>query len=152
MQRHIAQNKFGQADMLFQQGRFDESLSLLDELDQAFPNSPNVMFPRARCLVEIGETNEALDILDELTAHYEHPEAQALKMEVQDALKTLTQPSVAEARHHTGPAPEHVKSHRSSSHVGSAPVMTKGNLTVVLVTAAVLLALFGGIIVYALLD
>lgn len=153
MQRHIAQNKFGQADMLFQQGRFDESLALLDELDQAFPNSPNIMFPRARCLVEIGETNEALDILDELTTHYEHPEAQALRLELQDAIKTLTQPSVGEARHHVGPEPEHVLIRRSSSHIGgSAPAMSKGNLTVVAVTAALLMALFGSIIVYALLG
>jgi len=152
MQRHIAQNKFGQADMLFQQGRFDESLGLLDELDQAFPNSPNIMFPRARCLVEIGETNEALDILDELTTHYEHPEAQALRLELQDAIKTLTQPSVGEARHHVGPAPEQVKIRHSSSHIGSAPAMSKGNLTVVAVTAAILIAIFGSIIVYALLG
>lgn len=149
MQRHIAQNKFGQADMLFQQGRFDESLALLDELDQAFPNSPNIMYPRARCLVEIGETNEALDILDELTTHYDHPEAVALKKEVQEAIATLTQPAVSEARHRVGPAPEQVKPSRSSSHIGgSAPAVSKGNLTLIAATAAILLVVFLGIILY----
>ena len=149
MQRHIAQNKFGQADMLFQQARFDESLALLDELDQAFPNSPNVMFPRARCLLEIGETNEALDILDELTSQFQHPEAQALKKEIQDAILALTQPAAAEARHRVGPTPDRAKSHRSSSHAESAPAMSKGNLLLIGVTAAVLLALFTTIILLA---
>jgi thioredoxin-like negative regulator of GroEL len=152
MQRHIAQNKFGQADLLFQQGRFDESLALLDELDQAFPNSPNVMYPRARCLLEIGETNEALDILDDLTAHYQHPEAEALKREVQEAIVTLTQPSVAEARHHVGPTPDHVRPRHSSSHIGEAPVMSRGNVMLIAVTAAILLAIFASIIVVALLQ
>lgn len=152
MQRHIAQNKFGQADMLFQQGRFDESLALLDELDQAFPNSPNIMYPRARCLVEIGETNEALDILDELTGQYEHPEAAALKQEVQDAIATLTQPAVAEARHRTGPTLEPAKRHRSASHIDSAPALSKGNVTVIAVTAAILMAIFGSIIAIAVLQ
>ena len=143
MQRHIAQNKFGQADMLFQQGRFDESLALLDELDQAFPNSPNVMLPRARCLLEIGETNEALDILDELTTHYQHPEAEALKREVQEAIQTLTQPVAAEARHHDGPEPDHVTpTRRSSSLAESAPAMSRGNILLIGITAAILLGIF----------
>ena len=153
MQRHIAQNKFGQADMLFQQGRFDESLALLDELDQAFPNSPNVMYPRARCLVEIGETNEALDVLDEITTHFEHPEAVALKAELHEALKTLTQAPPAEARHRVGPEPDHARPRRSSSHIGgSAPAISKGNVMVVAITAAILLTLFGSIIVIAVMQ
>lgn len=150
MQRHIAQNKFGQADQLFQQSRFDEALSLLDELDQAFPNSPNIMYPRARCLVEIGETNEAMDLLDELVLQFQHEEAMQLKGELQDAMLTLTQPPVAEARHHDGPRPEEVKRYRSSSHAGSAPVMSKGNMLFVGIIATLLMAFFIGIIVIAM--
>lgn len=150
MQRHIAQNKFGQADQLFQQSRFDEALSLLDELDQAFPNSPNVMYPRARCLVEIGETNEAMDLLDELVLQYQHEEAMQLKAELQDAMLTLTQVAVAEARHHDGPTPDQVKRYRSSSHAGSAPAMSKGNMVFVAVTAALLLIFFIAIIIIAM--
>lgn len=153
MQRHTAQNKFGQADMLFQQGRYDESLALLDELDTAFPNSPNIMYPRARCLVEIGETNEALDILDELTSHYQHEEARALKAELQEAIATLTEPTANEARHHVGPKPDRARSsRRSSSHVASAPAMSKGNLMLIAVTAIILLTVFASIIVIALLG
>jgi len=149
MQRHIAQNKFGQADMLYKQGRFDEALALLDELDQAFPNSPNVMYPRARCLVEVGETNEALDILDDLATHHQHQDAAKLKKELQEAIVTLTQSSPAEARHQEGPPPEKVKMRRSSSQAGSAPAMSKGNLTVIAVTAIILLAIFAAIIAIA---
>jgi thioredoxin-like negative regulator of GroEL len=151
MQRHTAQNKFGQADQLFQQGRFDEALALLDELDQAFPNSPNVMFPRARCLVEIGETNEAMDLLDELVLQFQHEEAMQLKGELQDAMLTLTQAPVAEARHHDGPRPEEVRRYRSStSHAGSAPVMSKGNMVFVGVIATLLMAFFIAIIAIAM--
>ena len=140
MERHIAQNKFGQADMLFQQSRFDESLALLDELDQAFPNSPNVMYPRARCLLEIGETNEALDILDELALQHQHAEAIALKHEVDDALKSLTQPAPAEARHHDGPTPAEVKAMRSSSHAGSVGG-DSGSRTAIVIGGLVLVAI-----------
>jgi thioredoxin-like negative regulator of GroEL len=147
MERHIAQNKFGQADMLFQQGRFDESLALLDELDQAFPDSPNVMFPRARCLLEIGETNEALDILDSLALHHQHQEAMALKGEVEDALTTLTQPPATEARHRDGPTPQQVKAMRSSSHAGSVPDGGPSKSLVLIVALVVLVGLLALLLV-----
>ena len=150
MERHTAQNKFGQADMLYQQGRFDEALALLEELDQAFPNSPNVMFPRARCLVEIGETNEALDLLEELALHHQHKEAIELKSEIADAMITLTQPSHAEARHRDGPTPEEVKAMRSSSHAGSVPDI-RGNKVVFLIVGLVLLIVALGIVLLAVL-
>jgi thioredoxin-like negative regulator of GroEL len=146
MERHTAQNKFGQADMLYQQGRFDEALALLEELDQAFPNSPNVMFPRARCLVEIGETNEALDLLEDLALHHQHQEAIELKSEINDAMITLTQPSHTEARHRDGQTPEEVKAAmRSSSHAGSVPEIT-GNKAVFLIVGLVLLIVALGIV------
>jgi thioredoxin-like negative regulator of GroEL len=143
MERHTAQNKFGQANMLYQQGRYDESLALLDELDQAFPNSPNVLFPRARCLLEIGETNEALDILDELALQHQHQEAIELKSEVADAMITLTQPVQAEARHRDGPTPEQVKAMRSSSHAGSVPEVTGNRLVFGIVGLALLVVMLG---------
>lgn len=149
MERHTAQNKFGQANLLFQQGRFDESLSLLDELDQAFPNSPNVMFPRARCLIEIGETNEALDILDELALHHQHQEAIELKSEISDAMITLTQPVPVEARHRDGPTPEQVRAMRSSSHAGSVPEITRSKLLLGGVGVALLIVLAGIVIFIA---
>jgi len=148
MERHTAQNKFGQANLLFQQGRFDESLAILDELDQAFPNSPNVMFPRARCLLEIGETNEALDVLDELALHHQHREAIELKSEVQDALITLTRPAVAEARHRDGPTPEQVKAMRSStSHAGSVAEITSSK-AILIGVALLLLVILVGILIF----
>ena len=94
-----------------------------------------------------------MDILDELTTQYEHPEAAALKKEVQAAIATLTQPAVNEARHHVGPPPpDKGRRNRSASHVESAPTISKGNITVIAVTAAILLAVFGSIIVIALLG
>lgn len=150
MQRHTALNKFGQADMLFQQGRFDEALSLLDELDQAFPNSPNIMFPRAKCLVEIGETNEALDILEDLTSQFQHEEAVALRQEIQEALASLTQPVRAEAQHHVGPPPGKAKSHHGSSRAESAPALSKGNVLLIGATAIILLTIFISIIIIAM--
>jgi thioredoxin-like negative regulator of GroEL len=146
MEKHTAQNKFGQANMLYQQGRFDEALALLDELDQAFPNSPNIMFPRARCLLEIGETNEALDLLDELALHHQHQEAIKLKIEVSDAMITLNRTVQTEARHRDGPTPEQVKAMRSSSHAGSVPEITGSKAALIIVALILVIVLLGLII------
>jgi len=47
------------AQQLFQEKKFQESLVLLDQLGEAFPNEPNIMYARARCLVALGRFDEA---------------------------------------------------------------------------------------------
>jgi len=61
-----AESHFKQADSLYRDGRYAEALDYLIELDEAFPSTPNVLFPLARCLRRVGRVDEALAICDDL--------------------------------------------------------------------------------------
>ncbi len=66
MDARTAESHFKQADSLYRDGRYAEALDFLIELDEAFPNTPNVLFPLARCLRRVGRVDEALAICDDL--------------------------------------------------------------------------------------
>ena len=66
MDARTAESHFKKADSLYRDGRYAEALDFLIELDEAFPNTPNVLFPLARCLRHIGRVDEALAICDDL--------------------------------------------------------------------------------------
>ncbi len=54
-----AKKKHFEAQRLFQQQKFAEALSLLDDLDRHFPTEQNIMYGRARCLAALGRVDEA---------------------------------------------------------------------------------------------
>lgn len=62
-----AKKTYQEAQGLFQQKKFAEALTLLNGLDAEFPNEPNIMFARARCLVALGQFDEARTICNYLT-------------------------------------------------------------------------------------
>ena len=66
MDARIAESHFKKADSLYRDGRYAEALDFLIELDEAFPNTRNVLFPLARCLRRVGRVDEALSICDDL--------------------------------------------------------------------------------------
>ena len=66
MDSRTAVFRFKEADSLYRDGRYDEALDRLIELDEAFPNTPNILFPLARCLRHAGRIDEALGICDDL--------------------------------------------------------------------------------------
>ncbi|MDZ4858156.1 MAG: tetratricopeptide repeat protein [Candidatus Hydrogenedentes bacterium] len=66
MDARTAELRFNDADTLYREGRYDEALDRLIELDEAFPNTPNVLFPLARCMRRLGRHEEALSICDDL--------------------------------------------------------------------------------------
>lgn len=66
MDARTAESHFKEADSLYRNGRYAEALDRLIELDEAFPNTPNIMFPLARCLRRVGRVDEALAICDDL--------------------------------------------------------------------------------------
>lgn len=66
MDARTAEFRFKEADTLYREGRYDEALDCLIELDEAFPNTPNVLFPLARCMRRLGRNEEALAICDDL--------------------------------------------------------------------------------------
>jgi outer membrane lipoprotein-sorting protein len=75
--------KFKQADTLFKQGQFGAALALLDELDTAFPNTKNILYPKALCLEKLGRLDEAEAVCDVLARQFEDPRAQTLKARIQ---------------------------------------------------------------------
>jgi len=75
--------KFKQGDTLFKQGQFGAALALLDELDTAFPNTKNILYPKALCLEKLRRLDEAEAVCDALAWQFEDPRAQALKAQIQ---------------------------------------------------------------------
>ena len=75
--------RFQEADALFKQQRYQDALRILEELDAAFPNTRNVMYPRAQCLYALGRTGEAMQVCDFMMALFEDASAQELKARIQ---------------------------------------------------------------------
>lgn len=85
MDAQQAQSKFQQADVLFKKGRPQEALAVLCELEAAFPNTRNILYPKALCLEKLGRTAEAAQVCDVLVRQFQDPRAQALMNQMQVA-------------------------------------------------------------------
>lgn len=66
---------FKQADELYNAGRYAEALPILAELNRAFPNQKNVIWPSALCLGKLGRHEEAIRACELLIA--QHGDARA---------------------------------------------------------------------------
>lgn len=82
MDAQESKQKFQQADQLYRAGRYQEALDLLDELNRAYPNAKNVLYPAALCLKKLGRDREALPICEQLIARFQDPRAQELKAKI----------------------------------------------------------------------
>lgn len=85
MDAQQAQAKFTQADVLFKQGRPQDALALLAELEAAFPNTKNILYPKALCLEKLGRLAEAEQVCDVLIQRFQDARAQALKTQLHAA-------------------------------------------------------------------
>lgn len=79
MDKAQAEVLFTQADDLFSSNQYAEALAILDRLDAAYPNTRRIMYPRARCLGELGRYEEALQLCDEIIEQFEYTPAFGLK-------------------------------------------------------------------------
>lgn len=79
MNRRDAEEKFKEADQLYRRGEFRKSLDLLNELNREYPEHKHIMFPRARCLNKLGETDLALGLCEQLIRNFKHDKAVALR-------------------------------------------------------------------------
>ena len=79
MEASESKEKFKRADTLFRNGEYLQALHLLSGLNQAFPNTKNVMYPAALCLEKLGRYEDALSLCDQLIAQFQDPRAQELK-------------------------------------------------------------------------
>lgn len=84
MNEQEARAKFQQADALYRAGQFAQALAVLEELDGAFPNNKNVLFPAALCLEKLGGFDRAELICDALEQQKD-PRAEQLRTQIQQA-------------------------------------------------------------------
>ncbi len=78
MKSREATARFDQAKRLFAERRYADALALLDTLDAAYPNTKNILYPRALCLAMLGRTGEALKVAQQLVARHGDPRAARL--------------------------------------------------------------------------
>ena len=62
--------RYQEAQALYQTGRLTEALVLLDELNQAFPETREVRLARAMVLSALGRQDESSGVCDQLDAHF----------------------------------------------------------------------------------
>jgi len=74
-----SKERFKRADTLFREGEYQQALHILSGLNQAFPNTKNVLYPAAMCLEKLGRGADALPICDQLIEQFNDPRAIALK-------------------------------------------------------------------------
>jgi len=97
MNSQDAKDQFSVADAYYRRGRYSEALTLLDELNSAFPNTANILFPRARCMRRLGRTEEALQICDVLTKQFNDKRGAKLQKAIaKDASRPPTEPEEEE--------------------------------------------------------
>lgn len=76
--RKDAERLFEEADQLYRDLRYADSLAILDRLNEAFPNKHRILFPRARCLAKLGQFQEALDLCQALVNEHDYDKARPL--------------------------------------------------------------------------
>ena len=72
------ESKFKQANELYAKERYGDALVILNELDACFPNTRNVMWPRAGCLYRMGKYDLAVPICNTLVAIYNDERAASM--------------------------------------------------------------------------
>jgi hypothetical protein len=78
-----ANRKFKLADQMYREGRYGQALAVLDALDEEFPDTRRVMFPRAMCLARLQRYDDALTLCDEIIDRFQYARAEELKNSIQ---------------------------------------------------------------------
>ncbi|MCC6152460.1 MAG: tetratricopeptide repeat protein [Candidatus Hydrogenedentes bacterium] len=86
-----AREKFKHADQMFREKNYPAALETLDELDKEFPDTKNVIYPRAMCLARVGRFDEALDLCRQLKVEFGDPRGEKLMTKIGDLRKAQIQ-------------------------------------------------------------
>lgn len=89
MDRKHAENLFQEANRLFKQGHYADSLQILLELDRRYPDKFNLLFPLLLCREKMGCKQEALDLAGDMLARFPAPRHQ---VRICDVLRRLNAP------------------------------------------------------------
>lgn len=135
MNNRDASEKFKQADKLYRAKRYDEAIVVLDELNEAFPETRHVMFPRARCLAKLDRTTEAMYLLREVVDKYDYaPAAELLNyLSVLQTTPLESEPPIPPEEpddgglgEHPAEGDEHPASAATTEPTGFAPIPIPG--------------------------
>jgi tetratricopeptide (TPR) repeat protein len=89
----LAKQYFERAEALLDAGKPSEALPLLDQLNDAFPNTKNILFARAKTYAALGRTTDALHACDALIEQHRSKRAAALKQQLIDQAHHPPQPA-----------------------------------------------------------
>lgn len=82
MQQQDMEQRYSQALALCQRGQYAEALQVFEALETALPNSKEVLYGRAMCLVALGRGEQARPLCERLTTVFMDPRGQQLLMQI----------------------------------------------------------------------
>jgi hypothetical protein len=91
MRSKEAKAKFVEADRLYKAKQYEAALTVLDELDAQFPETRNIIYPRAMCLARLGKFDKALDLCQQLKVEFGDPRGESLTKKIADLRKALAE-------------------------------------------------------------
>lgn len=83
MNHQEAGSKFKQSEILYAQGLYEQALQVLKELDAAYPNTKNILYPMALCYAGLGKTEKAGNLCDRLINEFQDGRAKSLRDQLQ---------------------------------------------------------------------
>lgn len=99
MGSEASQQQYKTALRLFEEGRYRESLGLLNALNEAHPNKKHIIYMAALCLEKLDRGHKALPLCEQLIAQFQDVRAEALKQRIR-SLQASAGPM------HSAPVPE----------------------------------------------
>lgn len=78
-----AEVRFRQASQLYVDGRYEEALALISELDYEFPGTINILKAKARTLAKLGRVNEAIAVCDQLEQVFGYEKARLFRNQLE---------------------------------------------------------------------
>lgn len=82
MDKDFAQDELKRAFAFYQKGQYDKALDLLNDLEEAYPNTKGLLYARARCLAATGETEAARKLCIYMIKEFGAKRAQVLLAEL----------------------------------------------------------------------
>ncbi len=147
MDKKKARQLFDEADRLFKGEHYLEALQFLSELDRAFPNDFNVLFPMALCREKLGRLNEAYDLCVQMLDQFSEERRQArLHVLLSRLNRQLLHGTQDNANGSTHAAPGLLKDEPVYTPIARSDTLVIGNIEVPWKKIAVSVALIAGLL------
>ncbi len=88
--------RFGESTELIRAGRYREALQILNVLNDAHPNTKNVIYSAALCLEQLGKPHRALPLCDQLIKQFDDPRAHEMMARIKGTVPPANGPTEPE--------------------------------------------------------